>query len=270
MDTTPGFGQTSPGFGQSNSGFGQTNPGFGGTNPGLGSQTNRRLAAVMFLDMVGYSAMMANDEERALACVAELEKLLRAEVPKFGGRVVKFLGDGSMMEFPTALAAVRCSQSVLQDVESNNAWVPEKKRYSVRIGLHLGELVDRQDDIFSNAVNVAARIQPLADPGGIAMSSFIYSQVENQLDLKGVYLPPQKLKNIPEKMRIFLVEPVGGDVTGRAIRRHKPLAVKTIMSVAAVIVGLFLAYYFFTHSSSASADTTTKTPAKAPASKPKP
>jgi adenylate cyclase len=240
MDSTPGFGQTNPGFGQ-------TNPGFGNTNPASG-QPNRRLAAVMFLDMVGYSAMMAGDEERALACVAELEKLLRAEVPKFGGRVVKFLGDGSMAEFPTALAAVRCSQSVIQDVESNNAWVPAEKRYSVRIGLHLGELVDRADDIFSNAVNVAARIQPLADPGGIAMSSFIYSQVENQLDLKGTYLPPQKLKNIPEKMRIFLVDPVGGDAAGRAIRRHKPFATKVAIGSAVLLVVVILTYYFSTRS----------------------
>jgi adenylate cyclase len=202
----------------------------------------------MFLDMVGYSAMMAGDEERALACVAELEKLLRAEVPKFGGRVVKFLGDGSMAEFPTALSAVRCSQSVIQDVESNNAWVPAEKRYSVRIGLHLGELVDRADDIFSNAVNVAARIQPLADPGGIAMSSFIYSQVENQLDLKGTYLPPQKLKNIPEKMRIFLVDPVGGDAAGRAIRRHKPFATKVAIGSAVLLVVVILTYYFSTRS----------------------
>jgi adenylate cyclase len=240
MDSTPGFGQTNPGFGQ-------TNPGFGNTNPASG-QPNRRLAAVMFLDMVGYSAMMAGDEERALACVAELEKLLRAEVPKFGGRVVKFLGDGSMAEFPTALAAVRCSQSVIQDVESNNAWVPAEKRYSVRIGLHLGELVDRADDIFSNAVNVAARIQPLADPGGIAMSSFIYSQVENQLDLKGTYLPPQKLKNIPEKMRIFLVDPVGGDAAGRAIRRHKPFAMKVAIGSAVLLLVVALTYYFSTRS----------------------
>ncbi len=240
MDSTPGFGHTNPGFGQ-------TNPGFGSTNPATG-QPNRRLAAVMFLDMVGYSAMMAGDEERALACVAELEKLLRAEVPKFGGRVVKFLGDGSMAEFPTALAAVRCSQSVIQDVESNNAWVPAEKRYSVRIGLHLGELVDRADDIFSNAVNVAARIQPLADPGGIAMSSFIYSQVENQLDLKGTYLPPQKLKNIPEKMRIFLVDPVGGDAAGRAIRRHKPFATKVAIGAAVLLVVVILTYYFSTRS----------------------
>lgn len=240
MDSTPGFGQTNPGFGQ-------TNPGFGSTNPASGQPT-RRLAAVMFLDMVGYSAMMAGDEERALACVAELEKLLRAEVPKFGGRVVKFLGDGSMAEFPTALSAVRCSQSVIQDVESNNAWVPVEKRYSVRIGLHLGELVDRADDIFSNAVNVAARIQPLADPGGIAMSSFIYSQVENQLDLKGTYLPPQKLKNIPEKMRIFLVDPVGGDAAGRAIRRHKPFATKVAIGAAVLLVVVALTYYFSTRS----------------------
>ena len=228
-DTTPIFGQTRPGFSQ--------------TNPSVG-QPNRRLAAVMFLDMVGYSAMMAKDEERALACVGELEKLLRAEVPKFGGRLVKFLGDGSMAEFPTALSAVRCSQSVLQDVESNNAWVPADKRYAVRIGLHLGELVDREDDIFSNAVNVAARVQPLADPGGIAMSSFIYSQIENQLDLKGTYLPPQKLKNIPEKMRIFLVQPIGGEPTRRTINRHKTLATKVATGALAGLVVIWLAYHF--------------------------
>jgi len=239
-DTTPGFGQTNPGFGQTNPGLGQTNPGFG-TAPGL-SQPTRRLAAVMFLDMVGYSAMMAKDEERALTCVGELEKLLRAEVPKFGGRLVKFLGDGSMAEFPTALSAVRCSQSVLEEVQSNNAWVPEANRYSVRIGLHLGELVDRADDIFSNAVNVAARIQPLADPGGIAMSSFIYSQIENQLDLKGTYLPPQKLKNIPEKMRIFLVNPVGGEPSGRAARERRQLIIKGVVATVVVLAGLWLAY----------------------------
>jgi adenylate cyclase len=221
------------------------------TSPGFGqaAQPNRRLAAVMFLDMVGYSAMMSKDEARALACVGELEKLLRAEVPRAGGRLVKFLGDGSMAEFPTALAAVRCSQNVLAAVESNNAWVPANHRYAVRIGLHLGELVDVQDDIFSNTVNVAARIQPLADPGGIALSSFLYSQVENQLELKGVYLPPQKLKNIPEKIRIFLVEPPGGETASRAIRRHRALVTKTVVSAVVgvlMLLGLWLGYRYFT------------------------
>jgi class 3 adenylate cyclase len=134
---------------------------------------------------------------------------------------------------------------VLEEVQSNNAWVPEAKRYSVRIGLHLGELVDREDDIFSNAVNVAARIQPLADPGGIAMSSFIYSQIENQLKLAGTYLPPQKLKNIPEKMRIFLVNPVGGEPTHRVIRRHRDRATKVAIGAAVVLLAVWLTYRLF-------------------------
>jgi adenylate cyclase len=198
----------------------------------------------MFLDMVGYSALMSKDEARALACVGELEKLLRAEIPRAGGRLVKFLGDGSMAEFPTALAAVQCSQSILSAIESNNAWVPPPDRYAVRIGLHLGELVDVQDDIFSDTVNVAARVQPLADPGGIAMTSLIYSQVKNQLDLQGIYLPPQKLKNIPEKIRIFLVQPAGADSSGWTIRRHRALVVKIVVSVVVLLLGGWLAFHF--------------------------
>jgi len=205
-------------------------------------QQNRRLAAVMFLDMVGYSAMMAKDEARALACVGELEKLLRAEIPKYGGRLVKFLGDGSMAEFPTALAAVHCSQNVLIAIEANNAWVAPENRYSVRIGLHLGELVDVQDDIFSDTVNVAARVQPLADPGGIALSSFLYAQVKNQLNLKGTYLPPQKLKNIPEKMRIFLVHPNKAESPSDAAAGYKKLAIRVFVGVALVLLAAWLAH----------------------------
>jgi class 3 adenylate cyclase len=198
----------------------------------------------MFLDMVGYSAMMAKDEARALACVQDLEKLLRIEVPRAGGRLVKFMGDGSMAEFPTALAAVYCSQNVLNTIESNYAWVDPTHRYAVRIGLHLGELVDVQDDIFSDTVNIAARVQPLADPGGIAMTSLIYAQVKNQLNLNGVYLPPQKLKNIPEKIRIFLTDPVGPGAKTAAMRRHKRLAIKVAIGVVVALLCSWLALHF--------------------------
>lgn len=217
MDTTPGFG---------------TNPGF--------VQQNRRLAAVMFLDMVGYSALMAKDEARALACVGELEKLLRIEIPRAGGRLVKFLGDGSMAEFPTALAAVHCSINVLAVIEANNAWTPPANRYAVRIGLHLGELVDVENDIFSDTVNVAARVQPLAEPGGIAMTSLIYSQVKNQMDLKGTYLAPVKLKNIPEKIRIFLVHPPKGDSPSGSSAQHRKLAIRITVGVVLFLVGGWL------------------------------
>jgi len=203
-------------------------------------QQNRRLAAVMFLDMCGYSAMMAKNEAQALFCVGELEKLLRAEIPRAGGRLVKFLGDGSMAEFPTALSAVACSQSVLAAIEANNAWVPLEKRYAVRIGLNLGELVDVQDDIFSDTVNVAARVQPLADPGGIAMTSLIYLQVKNQLNLKGTYLPPQKLKNIPDKIRIFLVHPAKGESPAEAVGQHKKLAVRVAVGAVLLLASAWL------------------------------
>ncbi|MEI6105490.1 MAG: adenylate/guanylate cyclase domain-containing protein [Opitutae bacterium] len=217
MDTTPGFG---------------SNPSF--------VQQNRRLAAVMFLDMVGYSALMSKDEARALACVGELEKLLRIEIPRAGGRLVKFLGDGSMAEFPTALAAVHCSINVLAVIEANNAWTPPANRYAVRIGLHLGELVDVENDIFSDTVNVAARVQPLAEPGGIAMTSLIYSQIKNQMDLKGTYLAPVKLKNIPEKIRIFLVHPPKGDSPSGSAKQHSKLAVRISVGVVLFLVAGWL------------------------------
>ncbi|MFZ5495708.1 MAG: adenylate/guanylate cyclase domain-containing protein [Verrucomicrobiota bacterium] len=214
------------------------------TTPGFPQQTqNRRLAAVMFLDMVGYSAMMSKDEARALACVGELEKLLRAEIPRGGGRLVKFLGDGSMAEFPTGLAAVTCSLNILAAIEANNAWVPPEKRYSVRIGLNMGELVDVQDDIFSDTVNVAARVQPLAQPGGIAMTSFIYTQVKNQMQLQGTYLPPQKLKNIPEKIRVFLVHPPGKDASPAAASdQHLKLGIRIAVGVVLLLLAGWLTH----------------------------
>ena len=119
--------------------------------------------------------------------------------------------------------------------------VPEK-RYAVRIGLNLGELVDVQEDIFSDTVNVAARVQPLADPGGIAMTSLIYLQVKNQLNLKGTYLPPQKLKNIPDKIRIFLVHPPKGESPAHASGRHKKLAVQMAVGVALLLLTAWLVH----------------------------
>lgn len=213
------------------------------TPPGF-PQPNRRLAAVMFLDMCGYSAMMAKDEARALACVGELEKLLRAEIPRHGGRLVKFLGDGSMAEFPTALSAVTCSQNVLAAIEANNAWVAPANRYAVRIGLNLGELVDVSEDIFSDTVNVAARVQPLADPGGIAMTSLIYLQVKNQLNLKGTYLPPQKLKNIPDKIRIFLVPPAKAESPADSSSKHRQLAIRVAIGAGTILLVAWLIHRF--------------------------
>lgn len=199
---------------------------------------NRRLAAVMFLDMVGYSALMSKSEARALACVRALETILRQEVPAAGGRLVKFMGDGSMAEFPTAGGAVACAKRILDAIAAKSAASPDCP-FSVRIGLHMGELHEEAGDIFGDAVNIAARVQPLADPGGIAMTGAVHSQVKNQLvDLKGTLLPPQKLKNIPERIGIFLVAPAGASYSMWAARRRlRPAALAFGLGAALVASG---------------------------------
>ncbi|MCI0341069.1 MAG: adenylate/guanylate cyclase domain-containing protein [Planctomycetales bacterium] len=169
----------------------------------------RRLAAVMFLDMVGYSALMSRSEEKALAGVRDLEEIARGEVASAGGRLVKFLGDGSMAEFPTAAAACDCATKLLARVKARNEGKSGDDRFEIRIGLHLGELVEEKGDIYGDAVNIAARVQPLAEPGGIAMTGTVHAQVKNLLALRGYHLPPTKLKNIPDPVPIFVVLPEG-------------------------------------------------------------
>lgn len=194
----------------------------------------RRLAAVMFLDMAGYSALMSKSESEALDCVKELELLLRAEIPSAGGRLVKFMGDGSMAEFQTAGAAVACARKIQERIAARNAEAAPKRRFNVRIGLHLGELVEEKGDLFGDAVNIAARIEPLADPGGIAMSGAIHAQIENQSPPAGVFLPPKRLKNIPEKMRIFLVPPPGKSRLWALRKRGMPGPIAPALVAAAL------------------------------------
>jgi len=158
---------------------------------------DRRLGAIMFMDMVGYSAHMSKNEAQAMTRVKDLEVILNQQVHEYSGRVVKFLGDGSMSEFPTAIAAVTCAEALLQAIRERNKGVETAARFEVRIGLHLGDLIEKDDDLFGDTVNIAARIQPFADRGGIAMSGHVYTSVRNQLALKGAYLGSIWLKNIP-------------------------------------------------------------------------
>ncbi|MEK7766319.1 MAG: adenylate/guanylate cyclase domain-containing protein [bacterium] len=197
---------------------------------------DRRLGVVLFLDMVGYSGHMSKNEKTALGRVTELERILRAEVPAFGGRIVKFLGDGTMAEFPTAIAAVSCAQRILAHVREHNAAAHAGERFQVRIGIHLGDVIEKEGDLFGDTVNVAARIQPFADPGGIAMSKTVWLSVRSHVHLKGAgaYLRPRKLKNIPDRIRIYLVPPPGTKRLPWIIKRRYPV------KLTGVAVGLLI------------------------------
>ena len=193
----------------------------------------------MFLDMVGYSAHMSKNEEHAMRRVKDLEDILHREVPKYSGRLVKFMGDGAMAEFPTAIAAVTCAEAILQAIRERNKAIEPVEWFQVRIGLHLGDLIEKDADLFGDTVNIAARIQPFADRGGIAMSNHIWMSVRNQITLRGAYLGATRLKNIPGRVRIYLIPPPDTPYLQWIIRRRNP--VNTRFRVVMLALGLAVA-----------------------------
>ena len=167
-----------------------------------GGTEQRKLAAIMFTDMVGYSALTQRDEALALALLEEHHRLLRPIFPKFGGREIKSTGDGFLVEFASALAAAQCAIEIQKTLVQYNAAAGPERRYQVRIGVHLGDVVLREADIFGDGVNIAARIESLAEAGGICLSRSVFDQVANKLDAALVKLGSPELKNIQVPMEV--------------------------------------------------------------------
>lgn len=183
----------------------------------------------MFLDMVRYSALMSKDEAQAMENVKELKKVLQAATSSFGGRIVKYLGDGFLLEFPTAIAAVSCAKQVLAALNTRNHVRPSQEHIDVRVAIQLGDVVEEKGDLFGDAVNIAARLQPLCDPNGIAMTEMVYVQVCNQIVLKGAFTPPRKLKNIPNRLKVFQTAPEGVDLAYWTFKKQGGLAAAALV-----------------------------------------
>jgi adenylate cyclase len=166
----------------------------------------------MFTDVVGYTALGQRDESLSLAVVDAQQNLLRPVLRRHGGREVKTMGDAFMVEFSSAVEAVRCGYDVQRSVREFNLSLPSDKRLHIRIGVHLGEVVERQGDIFGDAVNVASRIESLAEDGGVCLTQQVYDQVQNKLDLQLVTMGKMSLKNVTEPIELFrMVMPWTGD-----------------------------------------------------------
>ncbi|HXW67896.1 MAG TPA: adenylate/guanylate cyclase domain-containing protein [Thermoplasmata archaeon] len=174
------------------------------------SEGRRRLAAIMFTDMVGYSALAQANEATALAVLDRHNRLLRPIFATFAGREVKTVGDAFLVEFDSALEATRCAVAIQGALAEYNASATEDWRIRIRIGIHVGEVVPTHGDVLGDAVNIASRIQPLAEPGGICLSQQVYDQVENKLDVAFEKLPPARLKNIRLPLSVWRILP-GGD-----------------------------------------------------------
>jgi class 3 adenylate cyclase/tetratricopeptide (TPR) repeat protein len=165
----------------------------------------RRLAAIMFTDIVGFSTLSHQDEAGALAMLEEHRRIIRPVLTQFGGREVKTMGDGFLVEFASALQAVRCAEEIQKRLRERNEARRETPRIQLRIGIHVGDVVASENDVYGDAVNVASRIQPFSGPEGICVSRQVYDQVRNHLRLAITSLGLRELKNIAEPVELFRV-----------------------------------------------------------------
>ena len=187
-----------------------------------GVREGRHLAAIMFVDMVGYSARMQENEPRAIAAVRGLWELVRPVLAEHGGREVDLAGDGMLMEFPGALAAVRCSLKIHELLNEKNKTLSEADRIRTRAGVHLGDIEHKDGRIYGDGVNIAARIIALAPPGSVAMTPHVRDQLLNVLDQPPQRLGSKTLKNIKTPIEIWCI--AGPDCTAAELAAAKAAA----------------------------------------------
>ena len=177
----------------------------------------RKLAAILSADAAGYSRLMSEDEVGTVRAIASCRALVAEVIARHQGRVIDMPGDNVLAEFPSAVSAVEAAAAMQAQLETCNSPLPEAKRLVFRIGVNLGEVVIEEGRLYGDGVNVAARIEALAEPGGICVSAKVYEEVRRKLDLNFDDLGEKALKNIPAPVRVYRVragtpamQPVGG------------------------------------------------------------
>jgi class 3 adenylate cyclase len=149
-----------------------------------GERVERRLAAILMADVAGYSRLMGQDEEGTLAALRTIRRELGdPKIAEYRGRIVKTTGDGLLVEFSSVVDAVRCAVAVQRAMAEHNATIPSDRRIEFRVGIHQGDIIVEDGDIFGDGVNIAARLEGLANPGGICVSRVVRDEVRDKLDV---------------------------------------------------------------------------------------
>ena len=198
-------------------------------------RAQRRLAAILAADVVGYSRLMGVSEMATLEALrAHRRELIDARIAEHQGRIVKVTGDGLLVEFPSVVNAVACAVEIQRKMIERNADVPEDQRIEFRIGVNLGDIIFEDNDIFGDGVNVAARIESIAEPGGVCISSSVRDSVGNRLDLAFKDMGEQTLKNIERPVRVYHISlgaPTGGSVPAPQLLTGLPAKEKPSIAV---------------------------------------
>jgi class 3 adenylate cyclase/pimeloyl-ACP methyl ester carboxylesterase len=174
------------------------------------ARVERRLAAILAADVAGYSRLMGVDEEGTLAALkACRHELVDPKVAEHRGRIVKTTGDGALVEFASAVDAVRCAMEIQRGMAARGAAIPEDRRIEFRIGINVGDIISDGGDLYGDGVNIASRVETLATPGAICLSDNAYQQIKGKLSLDVADLGQQQFKNIAQPIRIYSVQPPG-------------------------------------------------------------
>jgi adenylate cyclase len=209
----------------------------------MSADEQRKLAAIMFTDMVGYSALSQRDEKLAQELLEEHRQLLREIFPRFNGTEIKTIGDAFLVEFGSALEAAQCAIEIQRTLAKRDADASAERQIQVRIGVHIGDVVHRGGDVYGDGVNIASRIEPVAGPGGICVSMDVERQIRNALEARFEKLAPTDLKNISVPMDLFrIVLPWERDARlteepqRRAVRERRSIPVGWISAVLLLLI----------------------------------
>jgi adenylate cyclase len=193
----------------------------------------RKLTAILSADAVGYSRLMAENEAETVKTIASYREIMASLIKQHRGRVVDSPGDNILAEFASVVDAVQCAVAVQNEIKTQNAELPDNRRMEFRIGINLGDVIEEEDRIYGDGVNIAARLEAMADPGGICVSKTAFDQIETKLPLGYEYLGEQSVKNIPKPVGAYrvLMEP---DAVGKIIGEKRKT--KRWMAIAAAVV----------------------------------
>jgi class 3 adenylate cyclase len=212
----------------------------------------RKIAAIFAADIAGYSRLVAEDEEETLRRLASYRSVTDDFIAKAGGRIFNTAGDAVLAEFPSAVEAVRCAIDIQESLRTRNMAYPASRQMSFRIGITIGDVVERDGDLLGDGVNIAARLEGLAEVGGICISRSVHEQVANKLSVQFADIGAQEVKNIPTPVHAYMVAMRREDGTYATPRLNKPLrpastspnwmwpAAATLVCLAAIGVGGFL------------------------------
>ena len=194
--------------------------------PGLAFM-KRKIAAIFAADIAGYSRLVAEDEEETLRRLASYRSVTDDFIAKSGGRIFNTAGDAVLAEFPSAVEAVRCAIDIQESLRTRNMAYPPSRQMSFRIGITIGDVVERDGDLLGDGVNIAARLEGLAEVGGICVSRAVHEQVANKLSVQFADIGAQEVKNIPTPVHAYMVAMRREDGTYATPQVKKPLAAQT-------------------------------------------